>query len=174
MYVARGRAIGVLLLGAYTVNFDSTKLGEGQYELNLPHIRAALRGEKQVFERLIPLPGGGVRDRIATDTPDEADGVVRGFSVHVADVTALREREAALERTIRERDAALAEVRVLRGLLPVCAQCKSVRDAGGRWQAIEKYVSERAAVRFSHGICPACPEVHYPDYAPELDPGARS
>jgi len=72
------------------------------YEKNLPYIQGALAGKPQVFERLIPLPGGGTRDSVATYTPDIVDGVVRGFSVHVADVTRLRLREAALGQTIRE------------------------------------------------------------------------
>ncbi len=72
------------------------------YEKNLPYIRAALQGEKQVFERRIPLPKGGYRDSITTYTPDIENGVVRGFSVHVADVSGLRQREAALQQTIRE------------------------------------------------------------------------
>ena len=72
------------------------------YEKNLPYIQGALAGNPQVFERQIPLPGGGIRDSMATYTPDIVDGVVRGFSVHVADVTRLRQREAALGQTIRE------------------------------------------------------------------------
>jgi len=72
------------------------------YEKNLPFILGALAGKLQVFERQIPLPGGDTRDSVATYTPDIVDGVVRGFSVHVADVTRLRRREAALGQTIRE------------------------------------------------------------------------
>ena len=72
------------------------------YEKNLPYIRGALAGKKQVFERQIPLPQGGARESIATYTPDVVDGVVLGFSVHVADVTALRRREAALAQAIVE------------------------------------------------------------------------
>ncbi len=136
------------------------------YELNLPYIRAALRGDRQVFERRIPLPGGGFRDSIATYTPDVAGGVVLGFFVHVADVTALRKREAALEEAIRERDAALAEVRVLRGLLPICAHCKNIRDDSGSWQPVEQFVSERTEAQFSHGICPICAGQHYAAYLP--------
>ncbi len=133
------------------------------YELNLPYILGALRGEKQVFERQIPLPGGGFRESIATYTPDIIDGEVRGFSVHVADVTMLREREAALERALRERDEALADVQTLRGLLPICANCKRIRDAAGEWQPIEKYVTERTEASFSHSICPECTVKLYPD-----------
>ncbi len=72
------------------------------YEKNLPYIRGALAGTKQVFERRIPLPNGEIRESIATYTPDIVDGVVLGFSVHVADVTRLRRREATLSELIRE------------------------------------------------------------------------
>ncbi|HEX2852013.1 MAG TPA: PAS domain-containing protein [Opitutaceae bacterium] len=132
------------------------------YEKNLPYILAALGGKKQIFERQIPVPGGGVRESIATYTPDLVDGVVEGFSVHVADVTILRERESALERALKERAEALQEVRTLRGLLPICAGCKSIRDAKGEWQSLESYVSQRADVRFSHGMCPKCMHQYYP------------
>ena len=60
------------------------------YELNLPYIRRAKTGEPQVFERTIPAPDGGLpRESLATYTPDIVDGVVHGFFVHVADVTAM-------------------------------------------------------------------------------------
>jgi PAS domain S-box-containing protein len=133
------------------------------YEKNLPHIRAALLGEKQVFERQIPLPGGEIRDSIATYTPDILDGCVRGFSVQVTDVTILRQREAALERTVRQLDKALADVNTLRGLLPICAGCKKIRDLNGEWQSIEKYVTERTDATFSHGLCPDCVTRLYPE-----------
>lgn len=133
------------------------------YVKNLPYILAALKGEKQVFERRILLPGGEVRDAIATYTPDVLDGEVRGFWAHVADVTSIREREAALERTIKERDAALAEVHTLRGLLPICSTCKSIRDENGAWHTIEQYLSDRSTASFTHGICPDCIARLYPD-----------
>jgi hypothetical protein len=145
------------------VGMSASELLGPLYEKNLPHILAALRGEKQIFERPIPLPGGEIRESITTYTPDVVDGVVRGFSVHVADVTVLREREAALEGVIRERDAALAEVRTLRGLIPICSGCKCIRDSKGEWHPIEEYVSEHTDARFSHCLCRACLVRLYPD-----------
>lgn len=133
------------------------------YEKNLSYILGALKGEKQVFERRIQLPGGEVRDSIATYTPDIVDGDVRGFWAHVTDVTSIRERETALQRAIQERDAALAEVRTLRGLLPICTACKSIRDENGAWQTIEQYVADRSEASFTHGICPSCIAKLYPD-----------
>lgn len=140
-------------------------LGPSLYQKNLPYILGVLRGEKQVFERQIPLPGGGVRESIATYTPDIVDGAVRGFSVHVADVTLLREREAALERVIEERDAAFSELRILRGLLPICASCKDIKNSDNKWQTIEAYFTEHSDASFTHSLCPKC----LPKYFPNID-----
>ena len=137
------------------------------YVLNLPYIVGALAGKKQIFERRIPLPSGGAKDTIATYTPDILHGEIKGFWAHVADVTSIREREAALERAILERDAALAEARTLRGLLPICSSCKSIRDDKSSWTTIERYLSERSEASFTHSICPTCIAKLYPD----MDPG---
>ncbi len=59
---------------------------------------------------------------------------------------------------------ALAEVKVLEGLLPTCCHCKSIRNSQGVWQPLEIYVMERTRSAFSHGICPECARKHYPDY----------
>ncbi len=126
------------------------------YEKNLPYILGALQGEKQVFERRIPLPQGGARDTIATYTPDIVDGEVLGFSVLVADVTLLREREAALEQALREKEEMLAQVRELTGLLPVCAWCRKIKDDEGYWSQFEEYVKAHSKADFTHGICPDC------------------
>jgi hypothetical protein len=65
------------------------------------------------------------------------------------------------ERELRERvAAALADIKTLRGLLPICAWCKKVRDDGGYWNRIEEYVSEHTQAEFSHGICPECRAKH--------------
>jgi len=66
------------------------------YELNLPHICAALRGEPQVFERAISLPDGSIRYCITSYHPDISNGVVQGFSAHVTDVTKMKLLELEL------------------------------------------------------------------------------
>lgn len=66
------------------------------YEKNYPHIIAVLEGKPQVFEREIPLPGGAIRHSIANYIPDIENGEVRGFFVHVADVTTIKELEFEL------------------------------------------------------------------------------
>lgn len=124
--------------------------------MNLPYILGALDGEKQVFERRIPLPGGGYKDSIATYTPDILNGKVLGFSVVVADVTLLREREAELEQALRDKEQVLAQVRELTGLLPVCAWCRKIKDDEGYWLQFEEYVKGHSKADFTHGICPDC------------------
>lgn len=61
-------------------------------------------------------------------------------------------------RLIRDLRKALANVRTLRGLIPICAHCRRVRDDEGFWQQVEAYVHERSEAKFSHGICPECRE----------------
>ena len=70
------------------------------------------------------------------------------------------------EKLQDERDSlqkALAEVKKLSGLLPICASCKKVRDDKGYWNQIESYIRDRSEVDFSHSICPECAEKLYPD-----------
>ena len=69
-------------------------------------------------------------------------------------------RVVALQRSLAERvqalEDALARVKQLQGLLPICAWCKKVRRDQNYWQSVEGYVSEHSEARFSHGICPDC------------------
>ncbi len=64
--------------------------------------------------------------------------------------------EKEKQKTIGELQKALAEIRTLGGLLPICASCKKVRDDEGYWTQIENYISRRSDAEFSHGICPEC------------------
>lgn len=63
---------------------------------------------------------------------------------------------------------ALKELKTLNGLLPICANCKSVRSDDGYWKRIEEYMEERSDARFSHGICPSCVEKLYPDLVDKI------
>jgi ligand-binding sensor domain-containing protein len=72
----------------------------------------------------------------------------------------------ARERALRVRvDEVVAEMKVLHGLLPICASCKKIRDDGGYWNQIESYVASHSQAEFSHSICPDCMAVLYPEYA---------
>lgn len=60
-----------------------------------------------------------------------------------------------------ERQKLLNEIKVLRGMLPICSYCKKIRDDKGYWNRIETYISEHADVQFSHGMCPDCEKKAY-------------
>ena len=57
----------------------------------------------------------------------------------------------------------LTKVRVLRGLLPICSHCKSIRSDEGYWRSVEHYIASHTEAQFSHGICPVCLKRHYPE-----------
>ena len=59
----------------------------------------------------------------------------------------------------------LAEIKMLRGLVPICMHCKNMRDDKGYWNRLEKYIEDRSDVTFSHGICPDCLKKYYPELA---------
>ncbi len=76
------------------------------------------------------------------------------------------EKEAyrkSLEIKIQELKQAMAQIKSLKGLLPICAHCKNIRDDKGYWNQIEDYIQKHSEAEFSHGICPNCVEILYPD-----------
>jgi len=83
-------------------------------------------------------------------------GDVAGRLVVTRDITVRKVLEGEGERLIAELKRALGEVRALEELLPICASCKKVRDDKGYWSQIDVYLQTRAAVEFTHGICPEC------------------
>ena len=67
-------------------------------------------------------------------------------------------------KLIGELTEALGNIKTLRGLLPICASCKKIRDDRGYWQKVESYISEHTQAEFTHGICPECLRRLYPEY----------
>ncbi len=62
-----------------------------------------------------------------------------------------------------ELQKALNEIKTLSGMLPICSHCKKIRDDSGYWNQIEMYIQAHSEAEFSHGICPACVEIYYPE-----------
>ena len=76
------------------------------------------------------------------------------FLIKPVDLEELTARLRVAERIL----ALHTEVRQLKGLLPICAYCKKIRDEENKWQAIEGYIGKRTEAKFSHGYCPTCYE----------------
>ncbi len=94
---------------------------------------------------------------------DETGSVCRVL-LFITDITERKAAEAERERLIDELQDALAKVKTLTGLLPICSSCKKIRDDEGHWNHIENYISARSEADFSHGICPSCAAMLYPKY----------
>jgi PAS domain S-box-containing protein len=92
----------------------------------------------------------------------------------INDITERKWAEEEREKLIVQLQKALAEVKTLKGIFPICASCKKIRDDEGYWNQIEAYISERSDAEFSHGICPECAKKLYPEFDlyPEKNEGS--
>ena len=102
----------------------------------------------------------------ATAQRDE-QGEIKWFDGVVEDITQRKRAEEERERLIRELTDAVARVKALSGMLPICASCKRIRNDKGYWEQVEVFVSEHSEAVFSHGVCPECMTKLYPDYVKE-------
>ena len=82
---------------------------------------------------------------------------------------ALRRAEEDRDELIVELREALDQVKTLRGIVPICAGCKRIRDEQGFWQQVEVYVAKHTEAQFSHGLCGECMEQLYPSVADEAE-----
>lgn len=90
------------------------------------------------------------------------DYLVKG---HIDTNLLIRSIQYSIERQklITQLEKNLKEIKILRGLLPMCAWCRNIRDDKGYWKGLESYIQEHTDAIFSHGICPECMKKAYPD-----------
>ena len=93
----------------------------------------------------------------------DSRGVLIGITCATTDVTAMKQAQEERERLVAELQDALAHVKLLNGLLPICAECKRIRDNSGNWLQIENYISGHSEAKFTHGLCPDCGRKLYGD-----------
>lgn len=86
----------------------------------------------------------------------DAAGNVAGVFAAARDITERKKAEEERERLIHELQDALGKVKLLSGMLPICASCKKIRDDKGYWKQLEAYITEHSEALFSHGLCPDC------------------
>jgi PAS domain S-box-containing protein len=80
------------------------------------------------------------------------------------DITARRQVETARENLIQDLRDSFEKIKTLKGLLPICASCKKIRDDKGYWNQIESYIATHSEAEFSHSLCPVCLEKLYPGF----------
>jgi AmiR/NasT family two-component response regulator len=98
--------------------------------------------------------------------PPKAQEIERAITIALArfaDMMQLRQLNAELQARNQELQQALAKVKTLSGMLPICASCKKIRDDQGYWQQVEEYIQEHSEAEFTHGICPECVRKLYPE-----------
>jgi PAS domain S-box-containing protein len=110
-------------------------------------------GHALEFENRYLCKDGSFRWLLWNAAPDSQGRVI--YSV-ARDVTERKQAEEERERLVYQLQVALAEVKTLQAILPICSYCKRVRDDENYWQSVEEYISEHTETRFSHGICPTC------------------
>jgi PAS domain S-box-containing protein len=147
-------------------------------EIILPAWRAKFEREFRKF-----LHGGGREDhtfpirhqqgdirwiQLRTTLLRDEQGKALAIEGIALDITEKKQEEMEREQLIRELKKALAEVKTLSGLLPICSFCKNVRDDQGYWKQIESYITEHSELFFTHGLCPECLVHHYPQYSSAL------
>jgi PAS domain S-box-containing protein len=123
-------------------------------------------GQALAFENRYLCKDGSYRWFKWNAAPDSAEKVI--YSV-ARDVTETKRAEEERERLVRELQSALAEVKTLREILPICSYCRKIRDDENYWHTVEAYVSRHTTTRFSHGICPTCMETEVEPHLGELE-----
>ena len=91
------------------------------------------------------------------------EGKFIGIEGVVFDVSERIHAQNELKREKTELNEALLKVKKLSGLLPICANCKKIRDDQGYWKQLEAYIQDHSEAEFSHSICPDCAKTLYPD-----------
>jgi PAS domain S-box-containing protein len=97
----------------------------------------------------------------------DESGTLIGYHGVSRNITAQKRAAEEKERFIEELRKALAEVKKLSGMLPICSHCKKIRDDSGYWNQLEGYITEHSEALFSHCVCPDCAQKLYAAYLPK-------
>ncbi len=95
-------------------------------------------------------------------------GRVVGISAIVRDISQRKREERERTNLIKQLTDSLAQVKTLRGLLPICSACKKIRDDAGYWHAVETYLRDHTEAELTHSVCDDCVRRLYPDMAEKL------
>ena len=110
-------------------------------------------GQALAFENRYMCKDGSYRWFLWNAVRDSTETII--YSV-ARDITASKRAEHERDKLVKELQAALAEVKTLQAILPICSYCRKIRDDENYWHTVENYISQHTASRFTHGICPSC------------------
>lgn len=105
------------------------------------------------------IANGNMLQRVESTSNDEV-GTLAGAFNQMSE--RLEETHREKDKLIHDLEEAIANVKVLSGLLPICASCKKIRDGQGGWNVLEQYIEEHSDAGFTHGLCPECTGKYFP------------
>lgn len=150
----RGDDVPVILLtgqGGYEVDVEAMEAGAADYL-----VKAAITADKLERSIRYTIDRKRAKDELRQHR-DHLEEMVRERTVQIERANEmLREEAAERKQLILQLQDALARVKTLSGLLPICAWCKRIRDDKGYWNHVETYLAEHTEADFTHGICPDC------------------
>jgi PAS domain S-box-containing protein len=142
---------------------------EHRHELNEFRTRINGGGHLRQFETVrIRKDGQKIHVSLNVFPIKDECGKLLGVSIIAHDDTEQRRERLRRDLLIHKLSTALRKVKLLSGLLPVCASCKRVRDAQGSWHDLEQYIGAHSEAKFTHGICPDCRLRLYPETLKQL------
>ena len=162
------------LATVFGLNDPSEAIGKSDFDFfSEEHANQAYADEQEIMRTGVPIigkdeketwPDGSTTWVSTTKMPllNKEGGIIGCFGIsrhcteHKKDDVKQQELLEELKRTNRELQVALNEVRTLGGLLPICANCKKIRDDKGYWNTVEQYLETHADAQFTHGYCPEC------------------
>ena len=129
--------------------------------------RVSESNERHVIGRTIELFGlnkNGTEFPIELSLAEWETTTGKYFTGIIRDVSVRKQIEAEREQLITDLQSAIEQIKTLKGIVPICASCKKIRDDKGYWEQVDQYVAKHTDAKFSHGICPDCTKKLYPDY----------
>ncbi len=158
---------------------SETPIRDGAAYFDDPSDREAIWGEiaraGKVSERELRLhrPDGTPIWALFSAVVTEMEGEPVALAV-LADITMRKQAEVEREALAAQLQEALANVKTLSGLVPICANCKKIRDDAGYWRAVEQYIGEHSRAEFTQSICPDCMKKLHGDFMEEEELSAAS
>lgn len=145
-------------------------LHQEDIESAFQNFRAAANSKEPIRQQSrVRAKNGLYLDLETLTTPEIQDGKMVNLLGFGRDVTQRTQAEAEREQLIHELRHALERVKTLRGLIPICASCKKIRDDKGYWHQVEEYIREHSDAEFSHGMCKECARELYPEMYADKD-----
>lgn len=165
------QTVGIQHQSEYFGKTDSELYGKEFGEKTLGRDRLLMETGKPIIGLVESrnLEDGQINWTSTTKVPIyDGEGKIIGLVGITREINEIKQAEAEREKIILELQDAIRKVNTLKGLIPICANCKKIRDDQGYWSNVESYIADHAEVEFTHGICPDCLNKLYPEYSQKI------